>query len=389
MSDTARSLITLGGLLLLGLLTEAVGRRTRLPRVSLMLLFGFVFGRSVLGLIPDVTETWFPAIANLALVMVGFLLGEKLSGDALRRHGRIVVSVSIGVVVATAVCVLLGMLALGVPLPFALLLAGIAPATAPAATADVVHELGAKGPFSTTLLGVVALDDVWGLLLFSVLLALAELGTGASGLAALGDGLWHVGGALALGAGLGFPMAYLTGRIEPGEPTLAEALGTVFLCGGLALALDVSFLLAAMIMGMVVANFARHHERPFHAIEGIEWPFLILFFLFAGTELEVASFLDTGLILGVYVAARVVGRVAGAKISIGAGHGLQPGFSRSIGLALMPQAGVALGMALLATQRFPDFEPYLSLVIAATVIFELFGPVLTRRALVRMGEASE
>jgi Kef-type K+ transport system membrane component KefB len=341
----------------------------------------------VLGLIPDVTETWFPIIANMALVMVGFLLGEKLSREALRAHGGLVLSVSTAVVLTTAACVFAGMIALGVPLPFALLLAGIAPATAPAATVDVVHELGAQGPFSSTLLGVVALDDAWGLLLFSVLLATAEFWQGASGFAVLGAGLWHVGGALLLGAAIGLPMAYLTGRIDPGEPTLAEALGSVLLCGGLAIVLDVSFLLAAMSMGAVVANLARHHERPFHAIEGIEWPFLILFFLFAGSRLRVDSFRETGAMLGLYVAARIVGRLAGAKLGTWfSAEEPGPDFASSMGLALMPQAGVALGMALIATQRFPEFDPYLSLVIAATVLFELFGPVLTRRSLVRMGE---
>lgn len=386
MTDTGRILITLGGLLLLGLATEAIGRRTRLPRVSLMLLFGFVFGRSVLGVIPDVTETWFPTISNMALVMVGFLLGEKLSRGVLREHGRLVLSLSVAVVLSTFLCVFLGMIAVGMPLSFALLLAGIAPATDPAASTDVVHEVRAKGPFTSALIGIVALDDAWGLLLFSVVLAAVEFSVGASGLAVLGEGLWHAGGAVLLGAGLGLPMAYLTGRIEPGEPTLAEALGSVLLCGGLALALDVSFLLAAMSMGVVVANLARHHERPFHAIEGIEWPFLVLFFLFAGTELQVTSFRETGVTLAIFVAARVVGRILGAKLGLGYGTGLAPGFATSMGLALMPQAGVALGMAILAVQRFPEFEPYLSLAIAATVLFELFGPLLTRRSLERMGE---
>lgn len=388
MADTARILITLGGLLLVGLVTEAIGRRTRLPRVSLMMLFGFAIGHSALGLIPDVTQTWFPTIANMALVMVGFLLGEKLSRDALREHGRLVLSLSVAVVLTTAACVVVGMLALGVPLPFALLLGGIAPATAPAATADVVHELRAEGPFSASLIGIVALDDAWGLILFSVLLAAAEFWSGTSGISVLGAGLWHIGGAVALGAGIGLPMAYLTGRIEPGEPTLAEALGSVLLCGGLAIFFDVSLLLAAMTMGVMVANFARHHERPFHAIEGIEWPFLILFFLFAGTELEFSALRETGAgaVLAVYVLARVAGRLIGAKLGTRSTEGLLAGFATSMGLALMPQAGVALGMALLATQRFPEFEPYLTIVITATVLFELFGPVLTRRSLIRMGE---
>jgi hypothetical protein len=90
----------------------------------------------------------------------------------------------------------------------------------------------------------------------------------------------------------------------------------------------------------------------------------------------------------VYIVARVLGRVVGVKLGVGAADGLEPDFARSMGWALMPQAGVALGMALVAVQRFPEFERYLSLVIAATVVFEMFGPVLTRRALVRMGEVN-
>jgi Kef-type K+ transport system membrane component KefB len=387
MEQTASTLITLGGLLLIGLTTEWLGRRTPLPRVSLLLFFGFLFGRSMLGWIPDVTQSWFPTIANMALVMVGFLLGEKLSYRALKTRGRLVLSISIAVVGSTAAIVLAAMVAFGVPLPYALLLAGIAPATAPAATLDVVRELKAKGPFSSTLMGVVAVDDAWGLLLFSFLLAAAELISGTSGSSALTNGVWDVFGAVLLGTALGLPMSYLAGRIEPGEPSLAEALGSVLLCGGLAIALDVSFLVAAMTMGIVVANLARHHERPFHAIEGVEWPFIVLFFILAGSELRIDLLWQTGWVLAIYVLARVAGRLVGAWLGARNDDSVPPDFRKSMGWALMPQAGVALGMTLLAIQRLPSFESYLSLVVGATIVFELTGPVFTRRALIRMGES--
>ena len=182
-------------------------------------------------------------------------------------------------------------------------------------------------------------------------------------------------------------MAYLSGRIEPGEPMLAEALGVVFLCGGVAIWLGVSFLLASITLGATVANLAKHHTRPFHAIEGVDEPFLILFFVLAGASLEVEALASVGLIGGAYLALRAIARVAGASAG-GALAGASPEARRWMGLALMPQAGVALGMALLATQRFPQLaDTILPVVIASTVFFELLGPAATRLALRRVGEA--
>jgi Kef-type K+ transport system membrane component KefB len=388
MNESSKMLITLGGVLLLGFLTDGIGRRTRLPRVTLLLLFGIAIGPSGFALLAELPESWFPNISSMALVMVGFLLGGKLTLPSLREHGRLVIWISVVAVAVTAFITLIGLLAIGVPLALAALLGAIATATAPAATADVVHEMKARGRFSRTLLGIIALDDAWGLVLFSLALSLAFTLRGASGIEALTSGTWEVGGAVLLGVLLGMPMAYLTGRVRPGEPTLAEALGLVFLCGGLAMFLDVSFLLAAMVMGAVVANLAAHHDRPFHAIEGIEWPFMILFFVFAGASLELETLLQLGSIGSAYVVLRVIGRLLGGWLGGTLAHA--PHVQRRwMGAALMPQAGVAVGMALVASERFPEFGPrILSVVIASTVLFEIFGPMMTRRALIAAGEGT-
>jgi Kef-type K+ transport system membrane component KefB len=387
MNDVATTLLTLGVLFLLGLVTDALGRRTPLPRVTLLLIFGFLIGPSAFDLLPALGAKWFHVIADIALVMVGFLLGGKLTIPSMRRHGRLVLWISIASVVATAAVMLVGLLLIGVRLDIALLLAGIAPATAPAATADVVHEVRAHGRFSRTLLGIVAVDDAWGLILFSLMLTGAHgCGEQGSNAVSLMAGAWELGGALLLGIGLGIPMAYLTGRIQAGEPTLVEALGLVFLCGGIAIWLDVSFILASMVLGGVVANLGRHHTRPFHAIEGIEWPFMILFFVLAGASLHVDALYHVGLIGSAYVILRVIGRFLGAWMG-GVISRAGPLVRRWMGMALMPQAGVALGMALVATERCPNVgDIILTVIIAATVVFELIGPVLTRIALVHAGE---
>ena len=383
-------LITFGALLLLGFATHALGQKTRLPRVSLLLAFGVLVGPVGFGLLPNLSDVWFTTITNLTLVMVGFLLGESFRFSSLSQYGRNILWISLTVVAGTAAVVFLGLVALGVPIVVALLLAGIALATDPAATTDVVRETRSDGPFSRTLLGIVAIDDAWGLIIFSFTLTAAQSVAGtAPGAAPLAHAAREIGLAILVGVGLGIPMAYLTGRVRPGEPTIAEALGMVLLCGGLALWLEASFLLAAMIMGATVANLASHHERPFHAIEGIEWPFLIIFFVLAGASLEIRSLADIGVVGIGYVGFRFAGRLLGGWLGCltNRADSAKMGF---MGLALMPQAGVALGMSLVAVQRIPETkEIILPVVIAATVLFEIVGPILTRFSLVRTGETGQ
>lgn len=234
MEELSRTLITVGALFLLGLATDTIGRRTGLPRVTLLLAFGFAIGPSGLDLIPDFERRWFQMTAHVALAVVGFMLGNALSLERLREHGRAVLSISVSVVLTTGLLVGLGLWLLGQPLELALVLGGIATATDPAATQDVTREAKARGPFSQTLLGIVAVDDALGLLAFSVLLVAAQAAAGdVVGLEGLRAPLWDVGGAVLLGAVLGFPMAWLTGRVQRGEPTLVEALGAALLCTGL------------------------------------------------------------------------------------------------------------------------------------------------------------
>ena len=228
----------------------------------------------------------------------------------------------------------------------------------------------------------VAIDDVWGLILFIVMMAIAGMLNGDAGVAAgVLAGSREIGGSVLLGIALGAPMAYLTGRIKKGEPMLAEGIGFVMLGAGAAEWFEVSPILTAMTMGAIVASLAKHHKRPFHAIEGIEWPFMILFFVLAGASLETNGLKYAGVVAVAYVALRCVG------IYLGARWGCQvtgaDALTRNwLGLALFPQAGVAIGMALLASQRFPDVASIiLSVVLTSTIFLEIFAPIVTRQAL--------
>ncbi|MEN8175557.1 MAG: cation:proton antiporter, partial [Pseudomonadota bacterium] len=136
-----------------------------------------------------------------------------------------------------------------------------------------------------------------------------------------------------------------------------------------------------MVMGATVANLARHHEYPFHAIEAVDWPVLILFFVLAGASLDLAALLSVGTLGGAYVVLRVLGKVVGGWLG-GLVGGSPPETRRRVGLALLPQAGVALGMALVAAAKLPEYrQAILSVAIGSTVFFELFGPLVTRYVL--------
>lgn len=388
MTEPQSTLFALGALLLAGLATDALGRLTPLPRVTLLLLFGIVVGPHGFDWIPSALLENFDVIASIALLMVGFLLGEKFTAARLRGAGRGVAAVVVCEGGFTAVLVAGGLLLIGQPAALAIPLACIASASAPAATLDVVAEERASGPFTDRLLEVVALDDGLSLLLFSFGIAMTTAMLGGGAQASAGAHVVHeLGGALVLGVAVGVPGAYLSGRVDAGQPTLVEALGLVFVCGGLAMAFDVSFLLAAMTMGAVVANFATHHERPFHAIEGIEQPFMIIFFAVAGATLEVDALYAIGLIGTVYIICRVLGKIAGAVLGARLG-GVRGHDQAMLGMALLPQAGVAMGMALVAAEQLPGYrDVILPVVIGTTIVFELIGPVFTRLALRRAGES--
>lgn len=248
----------------------------------------------------------------------------------------------------------------------------------------VVQDTGPRKRFSRLLLGVVALDDAITLVLFSVLLVVTGTvyGTGAPG-QAVQAGLRELGGGVALGVALGVPGALLAGRLREGRPILEEALGLTLVCAGVGLWLEVSYLLAAVVMGAVVANLARHHERPFRDIEGVEWPFLVLFFVLAGASLELGALRGVGVTTIAYVVLRAAGKFAGGWLG-GTAAGVDRATGRWLGAALLPQAGVALGLALLARDQLPEGgADVVAVVIASTVVFELTGPFLTRVAVTR------
>ncbi len=382
--DHAILFIAFGALFMGGLAAEHIGRLTRLPRVTILLLVGIAVGQSGLDLVPPEARAWFEPMTVASLTMVAFLLGADLTRDNLARHGRAILAISLAIVLGTTVIVWAGLVAVGMDSGVALLFGAIATATAPPAVADVIRQTGIQNGFTETLTGIVAIDDVWGVMVFSLCLALVAPSADWAGPAI--TALHDIGGAVLLGVLIGAPSAYLTGRLKPGEPQMIEALGVVFLTAGLALWLEVSFLIAGMTAGAIIANFARHHDYAFNETERVELPFLLLFFLLAGATLEIGALVSVAGWAAAYVVLRILARIVSGWLGAVAGGVPMP--ERPLyGPALMPQAGVAVGMALVATEVMPGQEALIvPVIIASSVVFDIFGPPVTAFAVRRASE---
>ncbi len=378
-------LILLGVILSLSIFADALANRTRLPRVSLLVLVGVGVamvqqwgldqpgGQPLAGLSEP--------LIHVALVMVAFLLGGELTFRRLRNIGALIMLLSLTVLMTGMAVVGVGLLLLGFPLVVAVSLAAISVATDPAEISETVHERGDTRLRARLLLGIVAIDDAWGILFFGLAMALLGWRLAGDGTLALLQASWELGGALVLGAIVGLPAAWLTGRLKPGEPTQVEAIAVILLLAGFSLWFEVSALLAAMFAGALVANLSSHHSRSFNEIEHIEWPFLVFFFVFSGASIDL-SYLGSAIWLTLaYIVLRLSGRYLGGVLG-GYLVRRQASLPHDIGLALTPQAGIAMGMALLVAERFPDYGTLmLSTVVVSTVFFELLGPFLVRHVL--------
>ncbi|WP_373031115.1 cation:proton antiporter [Sulfurovum sp.] len=375
-------ILFIGIIFFLGLVAEILANKISLPRVSLLIILGIFIGPSGLNLLPKVfIDEWFHTITTIALGMIGFLIGQQFTWSKLNKSGISVFSIALGKVLMSFVLISAMLLLIRLPLPAAVILASIASATAPAAIYEVVHEMKIRNKFVTTLLAVVAFDDILALFLFSLVLSVLSASEQIGWYMIVSTGMIEIFGSLLLGYMIGYPVAKITGRIKPGEPSMIEALGSVFFISGLSQWLGLSPILAAMAMGSAVTTFAKHHTSPFHAIENIQWVFMIIFFILAGAALEIDALFDVGFVGFIYIMSRLAGFYIGVRLGAKL-SGSDINIEKWMGLALIPQAGVAIGMALIASQHYSEYTHLiLPIVLGTTIIFEIFGPMVTRYAL--------
>lgn len=379
-------------LLIGGFLGGKALNRLKLPAVTGYLLVGLLLGSSVLNLVDTKTLETLEPINNIALGLIAFIIGGEFSFENLRKLGRSVMLIAILEVAGAFTFVAAVMvLVFRLPLSTALIFGAISSATAPAATVLVLRELKAKGPLTDTLLAVVAIDDALCVIAFGLATTAAKaLSSGVLAAATLWRPIIELGGSVVLGGLLGLVLAFTARRLRNHTDLLVVALGLVFLSGGASSWLHLSPLLTTMTLGCTLVNLSREQSnKAFAAIKTMDTPIYVAFFAMAGASLHLAYLWNVGLIGVGYILARVAGKAAGA--SLGATLGQSPASVRKyLGLGLVPQAGVAIGVTMLARQEFPALAQMLTTVIlGSVVIYEIIGPVCAKIAILRSGEAHE
>ena len=387
-------LTSLGLILLLALLAGHLVKVVRIPEVTGYILAGIALGPSVLGWVTPENLTALEVLSEVALGLILFSVGSVFQFSRFRRLGRQFLYLTLAESVLAAVIVTGGALAVEQPWQVAALLGAIAIATAPASTLMVVRECDSEGPLTDNLLGIIAVNNLLCISVYTLVAAAIDLGSGLGGgsifdavYRAIYPLVWQLAGSAALGYLVGLMLAgWSTQVTETGEILILLA-GSILLCVGVARLLDLSPLVASLAVGATMVNLAERSRALFDTLSGTDPPFYAIFFVLAGADLDLALVPTMGVVGLVYVFGRAFGKFVGA-VAAARWLDLELNVQRFLGFGLMAQAGLAVGLTIAIEQRYESFSPTVTtVVLAAVAVFEMVGPISTRFALVQAGEA--
>ena len=381
-------LLTIGIAMAAGLLVSRAARAVKLPNVTAFLVAGLVIGPCVAGIISKEQAASMGIISDAALGFIAYSIGGEYKLSYLKKIGKAPLTITFFQGMMTAVCVDVGLIAFGVDVPLALLLGAIGLATAPAATLMVVRQYKADGPVTQMLLPVVAMDDALGLMVFSISAAVAQgmLGGEVTISSMLLTPLIEIVGSFALGAALGWLLAFGARFFASRGNKLALSIALVLAGVGLCDMLNLSSLLVCMMIGAMMVNLSQQREVLIEQCNRFTPPLFLLFFVLSGADLDLSVLPSVGLIGIAYLLLRSIGKWGGTylgAVCVKADKHIR----HYLGLTLLPQAGVAIGMAALVSARFPTLAAQVNtIVLAGVLVFELIGPVITKIALTKAGE---
>ncbi len=410
MNHTASILLSLSIALLAGLLLSRLVKLFKLPAVTAYLIAGVLIGPFMLGAfnIPGIGITTeqiegFGIISDVALGFIAFSMGNEFRLAQLKKIGKQATIIGIFQALFTTLIVDVALIGLHfampdkLTLPAAIVLGAVATATAPAATLMVVKQYKAKGPVTDILLPVVALDDAVGLMVFAVSFGVAKsLSTGSIDvLSVIVEPVLEVVLSLLLGLVMGGLFTFCEKFFHSRSKRMAVSVTFVMMTVAISsLKFDVghfhvgfSSLLACMMLGTVFCNFCDVSEELMDRADRWTAPILILFFVISGAELELSVFADVAVVIAgiIYIISRSIGKCSGAYISAKMTK-CDKNITKYLGITLLPQAGVALGMAIKAIELGPDGAIVRNITLFAVLIYEIVGPYLTKIALTKAGD---
>ena len=386
-NSVATVIISIALMLFLGFSMTRLTKRLRLPNVTAYIVVGILIGPFCLNLVPATVIDGMDFLSDIALAFIAFSTGEFFKLSTLKKNGmKVVIITVLEACLATVVVFIVTYCILGVDLGFSIVLAALASATAPASTVMTIRQTGAHGDFVDTLLQVVALDDVVGLIEYSVAISLAlSVSLGSASVGATGI-LKPIGinlGVLLLGGLFGLFLKLLMPKKRSKDNRLIISVSLIFAFCGICALLDVSPLLGCMSMGTVYINITND-EKLFKQLNYFTPPILLLFFVRSGLSFRLDALVNNSTAVGnmpllvigvVYFVVRIVGKYAGAFLGCLI-TGKPKEVRNYLGLALIPQAGVAIGLAALGARTLGG-ETGVALetvILSSSVLYELVGP---------------
>jgi Kef-type K+ transport system membrane component KefB len=385
---TLHYLAPVGAVMLLGLLGGKAARYFHMPKVTGYLLAGVLIGPSVLGILSENVVKDLSLITEIALGLIMFALGGVFEIHHIQSVGKKILWLTIGQSLGAVALTTGALLLVGMHWFPAILLGTIGIATAPAATLLVVREFEAKGDFTDTLITVVATSNIVCILGFELVYSLGQIKEGASLLYAALSPIYELGGGLLIGGVVGYIISKWEQHIDDQAEMLMIIIAGVMLVTGLALTLNLQPLFATLVMGAVTTNLSLMHRLVYIELRQVEQPLYIAFFVLAGAALHLEFLPALGLAGLTYLASRVGGKILGIYW-IARKQGLADSIRKYLGLGMLVQAGVAIGLVDIVRKSDPELGELITPIILSTiVIYETVGPPVIRYILIKAGDAA-
>lgn len=375
-------------ILLAGLLFGRLGKFIKLPNVTGYLIAGLVLGPCVLGILPEDAVNSFSVVSDMALGFIAFSIGTEFKLSYFKEVGWTPIVLAITESLGAVALVTITLILFGVDTRLSILLGAIAAATAPAQTIMVVNQYKAKGPVTSMLMSVVALDDAVALIAFGFAATIVKaMGAhGAISVTSILQPFYEVVISFLLGAAMAVIMTFFLRWFKKPSNRICVLVTFVFFATWIANMIDGSPLLTCMALGAMLTNVFDDIDDVAKVSDAFTPPLFMIFFVISGAGFDVRAIAGIGLIGIIYVIMRVIGKIAGVWFG-GALMKTDKNIKKYLGPTLMPQAGVALGLLLVAAQVVPEFAKDIRVIIlCSTFIYSIIGPVAAKIALVRSGE---
>ncbi len=383
-------ILKLSLILVVGFIFGKFAKWLKLPSVSGYLIAGLFLGPSLFEFVSREEAESFEIISELTLSFIAFGIGSEFMLKDIVAMGKKIAIITIAEVIgAIGVVFSVMYFIFDFPVAFSLVIASMSAATAPAATIMVIRQYRAYGPVTKTILPVVALDDVFGIMAFGIAISIAKIlvsGQDVSVLTIIGIPLFEIIASLLLGLGLGILLSYVTKKVDPKDELQIKTVFFVGLAAGIAMWLDLSPLLANIMMGATLANLRKFANRSFSAVNDFVPIFYVLFFTLAGASLDIAILKSVGLAGLGYILARATGKILGSFIGAKSVKA-EPQVQKWLGIALLPQGGISIGLSVIVMQQLPQFAVELTTIIMASVlVYETLGPIFAKISISKAGE---